>query len=157
MLPGVRELSPEYKNLLRTSLVQLIDEFFEDTLRLKELDSDFQETHMWIFLPPEQYENYDYAFAKKFLACLITVSHKLESASFEMLSCIAEQMAMAAIIEQAETLADLLGLEVDLASFEASVLYDAELDLMFKTDAHYASWFKPLNPEDPANPYVTWH
>src|SRR5690348_15639221 len=100
-------LSPRQADAVRTAIDLLIDDFFDDLARLAD-GHEFSNTTMADFLPRKDLPRYTERFAKQFLVCLVTAAEKLTGPQPRRLTCVAEELALAAILDQA-----LVTLELD--------------------------------------------
>ena len=116
---------------------------------LVDVRETWDETRLARCLPPARLDQYSPLFIRKFLVCIITVGAKLRSPHAEQLGCVAEEMAMYAILEEAIALSGLgdeggaTGQEVRLARRARKELESAEdlvfqdLDFLFLFDQAY--------------------
>jgi hypothetical protein len=103
--------------------------------------------------------------------CLISVAGKLSDRHPHMLASVAEEMALAAILDEAQAILDEDDHDADIraeaegayedADFE--ILFDPRLDGLEEDDrvAHMAmanlrfeEWFGPFRDEEPVHPYL---
>ncbi len=85
-------------------------------------------------LPPRYQLEYSPRLARQFSICLLMVAWKLAQPVFPGIACIAEQLVIRALIEQAKTLLDLDGAEQDdwpWEEFEDLVYPDADFEILF--------------------------
>lgn len=172
-LPSVRSdqemaIGAEIEELLPASHVQalydsievLTDQFYEDVASL-EYGTQFHNTWMAMYLPDKHLPRYGVLFAKKLLTCLITVGWKLRAPEGYLLSCVAEELALNALIEHAEFIFEEQGIEADFGPLcdyafedtEFEVLFDLAKDGIEDSDVgrylgmghlHFDEWFKPF-------------
>jgi hypothetical protein len=163
-------LSPVQEDALRSAAVMLLDRFFADVGHL-EAGGDFADTDMVEYLPPRFLRKYDHLFAKEFLICVATVASKLASPSHSMLACVGEELALHALVTEAEEILEARSAGVDLADLLELATEDADYELLFDMawdgiedsdtgrDMRVANlafdvWFKPFREEYPVHPYV---
>ncbi len=168
-------LTPRQADALRTAIDSLIDDFIADVAQLL-ADDEFSETTMADFLPRKYLPRYTPRFAKQFLVCLITVAEKLSRPEPQRLTCVAEELALAAILDQTlvvlelnsgvatedtqaiEQLAEQFFEDRDfellsnlaLDGFEDSPL----VERLAVTGLKFEEWFNPFRADDPVHPYV---
>jgi hypothetical protein len=108
-------LSAEGWALILAAADQVLDDYREDLESLRAGTQAFGDTSMFQQLPPLHLAHYDAAFAEAFLTATIGVATKLRRAREEawpypteaLLGCVAEELAMEAILVEAECQADL--------------------------------------------------
>jgi hypothetical protein len=164
-------LSPEQEDALRSAAVVLLDRFFADIGNL-EAGGDFAYTDMVEYLPPRFLPKYDHLFAKEFLVCVATVAWKLENPGHSTLACVGEELALHALVTEAEGILEGRGAGVDLADFLELATEDADYELLFDmawdgiedsdsareegmANLPFDDWFKPFREKYPVHPYVT--
>jgi hypothetical protein len=163
-------LPPSHRDALLDAIDMLVDESCEDIAAL--LDGEaFAQVVMADYLPPRYLHRYTPVFAKQFLTCVIVVGWKLRAPSYTPLACVAEELALAAIIQRAKALLESEGESPDFGEFEDSVfddtdfeqLWDPKLDGLSDSELgrdlgmaslDFKDWFKPFRPENPVHPYV---
>jgi hypothetical protein len=163
-------LPPNHWAALYDAATMLTDQFFDDVAGLL-ADGDFAQSAMAGYLPAKYLLRYNVLFAKQFLACLLTVAWKLRAPDYYPLACVAEELALHAIIECAEALLESEGLQADFTEFEDEAFEDADVEQLFDPAldgienselgqklgmAHlrFEDWFRPFRGEDPVHPYV---
>ncbi|GBE21017.1 hypothetical protein BMS3Bbin01_00358 [bacterium BMS3Bbin01] len=163
-------LSSEQEEALRRATVVLLDRFFADICHL-EAGGDFGDTDMVEYLPARFASKYDHLFAKEFLICVATVAGKLVSPLHSMLACVGEELALHALVTEAEGILEARDAGVDLADFLELATEDADYELLFSMawdgieDSHtgrdmrvanlaFDDWFRPFRETDPVHPYV---
>jgi hypothetical protein len=82
-------------------------------------------------LPPRYRLRYTARFARKFLACLMTVVWKLGQGEQMRLSCTAEELAAYALIQEAKATLDERGIGADFEGFEDSLFEDLDFEFLF--------------------------
>lgn len=151
----------------------LIDHFMDDVSDLLAEKSAFEDTFMADFLPTQYRFHYNTLFAKKFLICVIAVASKLAAPTRTDLACVAEELALYAIVQMAETLLKMDGVKADFSTFEDLAFKDmdflfflgGEMDGFEDTPSgkelgivnlHFNQWFTPFyGAQCPVNPYVS--
>jgi len=163
-------LSSEQEDALRYAAVVLLDRFFADIGHL-EAGGDFADTDMVDYLPARFASKYDHLFAKEFLICVATVAGKLVSPLHSMLACVGEELALHALVTEADGILEARGVGVDLADFLEMATEDADYELLFDmawdgiedsdtardegmANLAFDDWFKPFRQTDPVHPYV---
>ena len=163
-------LPPSHLEALLDAIDMLVDEACEDIAALLD-GEDFAQVAMADYLPPRYLHRYTPVFAKQFLTCIIVVGWKVRAPGYTPLACVAEELALAAIIQRARALLETDGETPDFDAFEDSVfedmdfeqLWDPKLDGLSDTELgrtlgmaslDFKDWFKPCRPEHPVHPYV---
>lgn len=164
------ELPPRHEDALLTAIDLLVDECFEDISALLD-GADFSSVEMATYLPPKYLPRYTPQFAKQFLACILTVAWKLRAPGVHRLACVAEELALAAIIERARDVLEDQGVEPAFGAFEQCAFEDLDYELLFRPELdgiedtavgrnlamanlHFGDWFSPFRDENPVHPYV---
>ena len=151
----------------------LIDQAFEDVGALEE-GEHVGDRSMAAWLPAKFLPRYDALFAKKLAVCLIAVAGKLTDRRPHILACVAEEMALAALVDEAATELGEAG-ELDQAAelraagegafqdMDFELLFDPRWDGIEDTGAgarlamanlRFEDWFRPFRDEIPVHPYV---
>ena len=112
----------------------LIDSYCDDLAHLS-TGGAFDATFMSSDLPRRYLARYDYLFAKRFFTCLVTVVWKLGAPEQYDLACVAEEMALHALIEQATMDLERRGVEADFGDFCDDAFQD--LDFLWLFDPKY--------------------
>jgi hypothetical protein len=163
-------LSPSHLHAVLSAIDMLMDEGYEDIAALLD-GEEFAQVGMADYLPPRYLNRYTSLFAKEFLTCLIVVAWKLRAPGYTPMACVAEELALAAIIERAKALLEADGEAADFTDFEDNVfedmdfeqLWDLSLDGLSDSDLgrklgmaslNFKDWFKPFRPERPVHSYV---
>src|SRR3712207_6216204 len=94
-----------FREALYTSATVLIEQYFDDLAAFER--ADFAQTAMYADLPRAYLPRYDAGFGRRFVTCLLTVVWKLRAPEVYQLACVAEEMALYAIIQQARGLVDI--------------------------------------------------
>ena len=163
-------LSSEQEDVLRSAAVVLLDRFFADICYL-EAGGDFADTDMVEYLPARFLPKYDHLFAKEFLVCVATVASKLQHPGHSMLACVGEELALRALVREAEEILEARGTGVDLADLLELATEDADCELLFDmawdgiedsdtareegmANLAFDDWFNPFREGYPVHPYV---
>jgi len=163
-------LPRSHRDALLDAIDMLVDESCADVAALLE-GEDFAHLAMADSLPPQYLHRYNPVFAKQFLTCIIVVGWKLRAPGYTPLACVAEELALAALIQRAKALLETEGEVPDFGAFEDSVFEDADFEQLWhpKLDGlsdselgrflgmaslNFKDWFKPFRPEHPVHPYV---
>ena len=158
-------LSPEQEDALRSAAVVLLDRFFADIDHL-EAGGDFADADMVEYLPPRFLPKYDHLFAKEFLLCVATVAWKLAQPGQSTLACVGEELALHALVTEAEGILGARGALVDLADLLELATEDADYELLFDmawdgiedsdtgrdmrvANLAFDDWFRPFRDTDP--------
>lgn len=122
-------------------------------------------------LPRKYLPRYDFLFAKEFVVCVSTVIWKLQSPDHQQLACVAEELALNAIINQAQVDLELRGLEADLDDVYEEAFQDSDFEFLFDpkfdgieesemaefsgmANLRFEDWFKPFANVPYVHPYV---
>lgn len=171
------DIPPSHWQALIRSGNLLVDEFFEDVEGLSADDVDIADTWMIAHLPRSYIPRYTSLFARQFLICMATVAWKLAQATYYNLSCVGEQIALYAIIENAVSMLEMDGLSADIDDFDAFIdeayqdtdflmLFDASLDgidqsvvgqMLGMRNVRFDEWFLPFDEGlwGRVHPYLT--
>ncbi len=159
---GDEVLAPDHASALHAAIHELIDEFCEDVAALLEAPEKVEETSMSQYLPRCYRGRYSPLFAKQFLMATATVAWKLAQPQWLPLACIAEELALNALVRKAEALLEDQGKKADFGLFEDSALEDLDFDVMFdpawdgyaeETSLAFEYWFSPFRDDKPSHPY----
>jgi hypothetical protein len=163
-------LSPRQEQALRSATVVLLDRFFADVGYL-EPGGDFADTDMVAYLPARFLPKYNHLFAKEFLVALSAVASKLVQPGNWPLACVAEELALNALIEEAESHLEARGEEADLGDFRELATKDKDYMWLFDMawdgiedsdlgrqegvmNLAFDQWFEPFYEGIPVHPYV---
>ncbi|MEU5218131.1 hypothetical protein AB0G79_18285 [Streptomyces sp. NPDC020807] len=155
----------------------LIDELYDDVQALADEDATVAECrgHLWHLdqLPQRHASQYTELFARRFLVTAVALTTRFTDGSFRRLGCLAEELALRLLIEQAHVTLDLHGLLDDevaaaLAHFAGEV-YES-LDFAWLQDGAaeeeaaggtgpaapygFGTWFTPLDDTRYVHPYA---
>lgn len=172
--PYFADVLPEsHREALRAASVTYLDECY-DAHRSTSPDSSFAETAIVEHLPPRYESYYDGLFAKEWTTTVAVVGWKLAQPGQPKLACLAEELALNALISEA-----IIHLEIrdersdseawddfrDLAFDDEDYLYlfDPALDGIEndpETTEHlmlvglpFPEWFKPFSPQESGVPH----
>jgi DNA-binding CsgD family transcriptional regulator len=168
------EVAPELRESVVKAIDILTDRFLDDVASLERgAGFDFDGTEMAAYLPRKYRTRYDRGgFARKFLVCLVVVGWKLRAPGWEPVACVAEELALRAILLAAEDIhADDHGVEGDFGDLWDAGFQDNDYELLFDpesdgvedteyaqrtglTDIRFSAWFDGFNNTPPVHPYV---
>ena len=154
-------LTPTQREALAAATDVLIDHYLENLADAQTGTWDFQQFYIADFLPRRYAHEYSPKFARQFFFCLSTIAWKLNQPHFLQPACIGEELALWALIQQAESILEEKGEEPDLgdlvdAAFEdtdVQNLYSGERDgidetevgqYMGMTSLSFKDWFVPF-------------
>jgi len=162
-------LPEDHREALRAGAEMVVDHIFED---LQSADGARPEW-IWLsaFLPDAYLHRYDVMFAQRFLVSAVSVGLKLAQSKPAILCSVAEELALNAIIDQAEVWLELDGKRADFDEFRSRVYEDWDFELLFDPEidgfqysgvvAEFAmanlafkDWFKPFDNAPPVHPYT---
>ncbi|MET9131027.1 hypothetical protein [Streptomyces antibioticus] len=144
----------------------LVDELFEDVQVLAQEDATVAECEgpLWHLerLPDRYALQYDARFARRFLVTVIALTTRFTDGSFQHLSCVAEELALRFLLNEATTtleLHDLLDDHVStaLANLADALCIDTDHDRVHHPTAllPFTSWFTPFTEDSYAHPSTT--
>lgn len=165
-----RVVDKSHQEALKTSISILIDQFHEDLANL-EAGGSFADTSMAVYLPEKNLSRYSLLFAKQFFVCLNIVSWKLFSRHREELCCLAEELALKAIIDCASAVLEMDNKEADFSALYDSAFQDLDFEILFTPSLdgfedtpagkemgigylRFEDWFKQFKNTGPVHPYV---
>jgi hypothetical protein len=128
---GTRVLDKKRRKALLGACSMLADQFFDDVSLLMSDEASFEETSMLTVLPRKCLPRYDALFAKKFLTAVLVVQWKLFAPGEHRLACLAEELALNALIESASGLMEESGESADFAALENVAFEDRDFDALF--------------------------
>jgi hypothetical protein len=166
----IGELEPDLRQALLDACAVVVDEAF-NSLEMLADDETFADTPMASWLPRTHLLRYDAGFARRFAACLIAVAGKLTDRHPHVLASVAEEMALAAILDEAEAILEMDGIQADMRAEAEGAFQDTDFESLFdprwdgvedaEEVAHLAmanlsftEWFRPFRDEIPVHPYV---
>ncbi|MFI1376946.1 hypothetical protein ACH4UY_33720 [Streptomyces longwoodensis] len=159
----------------------LVDHLFEDVQTLSEEDTTVAEcdSPLWHLeaLPARYALQYDSLFARRFLVTVIALTTRFTDGTFRRLSCVAEELALKLLLDEARVTLETFGLlgdgvSIALETFADTVhedmdhtwLYDASLDGIDESPVgnalgvrplRFKEWFTPLDKGRHVHPYAT--
>ncbi|WP_329284404.1 hypothetical protein [Streptomyces sp. NBC_00691] len=158
----------------------LIDELYDDVQTLADEETNVAEcrAELWHLaeLPPRYGLAYDELFARRFLVTAIALTTRFTDGSFRRLGCLAEELVLRLLLQQAHSTLDLYGILGDdvaeaLERFAGQVyedmdfewLYDDARDLVDEgpdfaggdvTPLAIGTWFTPFGDDRYVHPYA---
>ncbi|MFF9199813.1 hypothetical protein ACF09L_31875 [Streptomyces sp. NPDC014779] len=163
--PAVFGASPDTAELAAGALVHaaevFIDELYDDVQALADEDTDVADCqgHLWHLdrLPARHAARYDEPFARRFLVTAVALTTRFTDGSFARLGCLAEELVLRFLLEQARAALELYGL------LDADVLAALE---RFRAHVHeggaeeeppllgFGTWFTPFGEDHYVHPYA---
>jgi hypothetical protein len=154
------DLPPRKREALATAAAVLLDQLFEDLAHLAD-GGEIADTNMIRYLPPVFAPRYTRRFAKQFLACASAVASKLVQPGNRPLACVGEELAMHALIDQAEAVLEAAGEDAEMEDFRQAATEDLDCLLLFDmkfdgfedspaagrlgmSNLRFEDWFKPF-------------
>ncbi|TXS19603.1 hypothetical protein EAO71_33870 [Streptomyces sp. ms191] len=177
-------VSPESAEVAAGAIVHaaelLVDELFDDVQVLAEEDANAAacEGHLWHLgdLPPRYALQYDERFARRFLVTAVALTTRFTDGGFRRLGCVAEQLVLKLLLEQAHITLDLYDLLDDgvvaaLEVFAAGVYEDRDFEWLYDdsmdgidedpaaeslgiTPMAFGTWFMPFHEDRYVHPYA---
>ncbi|MFI8519443.1 hypothetical protein ACIGEZ_16635 [Streptomyces sp. NPDC085481] len=154
---GVRPASAELAaGALVYATEVLIDELYDDVLVLAEEDSTVAgcEGQLWHLdqLPARYAATYDELFARRFLVTAVALTTRFTDGGFRRLGCLADELVLKFLLEQAHVTLDLYGLLDDevataLECFAAGVFEGVEFERLYDETGETA---RPADAAEPA-------
>jgi hypothetical protein len=163
----------DHREALGLAIEILTDQFFED---VGNVTADrgrvaFADTTMADFLPTIYSDRYDAGFATRFLVALVVVGTKLTEREPLLLTCVAEELALNALVVEATDLLRSRGRAADFSGFRDAAFEDEDFDYLFDasqdgieesevgtymgmTSLRFDDWFKPFRDTDPVHPWL---
>jgi hypothetical protein len=138
---STHDLSTLQRELLYRAAREVVDRYFEDLHLLRQPDVTFEDTSMADDLPRKHLRRYNRSFARHFLVCTVAVAQKIREPGLHFLACTAEELALHAIINEAEGLA-LAEAEIEAAEGRQEAAAEAERAASFSEfrAAAYEDW-----------------
>lgn len=192
---GPRTLPPRARTALAEAITQLVDDAFEDWLLIasesrrlrRAADADVapgapagtgwaalaEQSHLAALLPERYAARYSPMILKQFALCLFTVAWKLAQPTWIRPACVAEELALRAIVAEARALLELDGQQpFDFGEFEDEAFDDLDAEYLFApaldgidgtavgehlgiTPLGFADWFRAFGGGEP--PYSAVH
>jgi len=169
------ELTMLQRETLYRTARQVVERYLDDLEQLARREQPFGQTSMADDLPRKHLHLYDVEFARSFLVCTLTVALKLRAPGEHRLACTAEELALHAIVNEAEALI-LADPEMDddaaanFNEFRATAFEDWDYEMLFDAAAdgiedstdpkadvvnlRFNDWFKPFNDESIIHPFL---
>ncbi|MFI8826058.1 hypothetical protein [Streptomyces sp. NPDC053431] len=142
----------------------LIDELCDDVQALAEEDTDVAACagHLWHLdrLPARHADRYDELFARRFLVTAVALTTRFTDGSFRRLGCLADELVLRFLVEQAHVALDLYGLldeevAAALERFRAHVLDRPRQDQDEEVaPLGFGTWFTPFGADRYVHPYA---
>jgi hypothetical protein len=170
---GLERLLPDdHRAALISGANFLVDECLQDIEDLADPEFPFADTRMMLHLPRQHLRHYTPLFARKFTVCVVTVAWKLTWPRPLPLACLAEELALSAIIDEATTFLELQGVVADFDDFIEEWFQDLDFEILFDPakdgiddseqgrrlgigSLHPRDWFEPFGgPAAVVHPYV---
>ena len=166
---GPEVLPDRKREALHAAVVILIDDAFE---ALSSGDDLSESTLVW-YLPPRLEAHYHEGLYRSMLVAICHVGGQLATTDSPTLRCLADEMALHIIIEQAGAWLETQG-EPDegWGLYEDCVFEDTDFELLYDpawdgiedrdsdvarregmANLHPDDWFKPFRPTEPVHPY----
>lgn len=124
-------LSPDEFYALSEGIDLLIDQSFDDVIGIGSPGWSVANSFMADHLPRRYLPAYTPLFAKQFLVCILTVAWKLAQPHPSMLSCVAEELALRAIIDRAILVSEERGAVADFSQLEEELYEDMDFEFLF--------------------------
>lgn len=154
------DLTPSKREALVTGASILLDQLTEDLAHL-DGGGDVAGTNLIRCLPPAFAPRYSARFARQFLACASAVAYKLVRPGNFRLASVGEELALHALIDEAEAVLEVAGEDTDLADFREAATEDLDCLLLFEmrfdgfehspvadrlgmANLRFEDWFKPF-------------
>ncbi|MCD2463594.1 hypothetical protein MBT42_08490 [Streptomyces sp. MBT42] len=158
----------------------LIDELYDDVQTLADEETNVAEcrAELWHLaeLPPRYGLAYDELFARRFLVTAIALTTRFTDGSFRELGCLAEELVLKLLLQQAHSTLDLYGLLGDdvaeaLGRFADEVYEDTDFEWLYDdardgvdedpalagagiTPTAIGTWFTPFDDDRYVHPYA---
>ncbi len=105
---GADLLPPGYRRALEAGNAWLIERRFDDIAAFRDVGWRVADWALVAHLPSRYLLRYTPLFVKQFFVCVLTVAWKLAQPSWVPLACVAEELALRAIIREAEAVLECL-------------------------------------------------
>ncbi|MFJ3901619.1 hypothetical protein [Streptomyces sp. NPDC090025] len=166
--PAAFGASPDTAELAAGALVHaaevLIDELYDDVQTLADEDTDVAacQSHLWHLdrLPARHAAHYDEPFARRFLVTAVALTTRFTDGGFHHLGCLAEELVLRFLLDQARVALDLYGLldddvETALERFRAHVhAADGTPADEAPDPLGFGTWFTPYGADRYVHPYA---
>ena len=154
---------------IREAAEVLVDWFCDDVQSLME-GHPVEQTFMYQYLPPRYTHHYDLGFAQQFWEVTIVVAWKVRDRALWRLNSVAEELAMRAILSQAEAQAELEGKTFNPYELEDAIFEDCDVEILFDqrldgveddesfierlglANLRFPDWFRPFRPSGMISP-----
>ena len=155
-------LPPDHAAALEGAIHSLIDDLCDDVATLLQEPDAIEETTLGTYLPRCYFPRYTPVFAKQFLMTTGVVAWKLAQPQWHPLACIAEELALNAIIRIAKTVLRDEGRQPNFSFFFDSAFEDLDFEMLLDpawdgyaddTSLAIEEWFSPFG-EDTTYPYL---
>ncbi len=166
-------LPPSHRQALAEASDLLIDQGFDDVSAIADGDWPLADSTLGAHLPRRFALDYTPLFARQFFICLVTVAWKLAQPHFTPLTCVAEELAAWALINEAVAILEEQGEEANFDLFiddlyedtDFLILFDPKLDGLDSSEVgaylgmgylDFKDWFTPFGSGDrgAVHPYV---
>jgi len=166
-------LTESHREALRAASVIYLEECY-DALRSTPPEASFEDTAITAYLPLRYAHYYDGLFAKEWTTTVAIVGWKLAQRGRPRLACVAEELALNAIVREANAYLEIHDQESDTAAWDDfrdlafededyRYLFDPAFDGI-ESDAEAAErltlvglpfpeWFKPFSPTESGMPH----
>lgn len=152
-----------FRGLFTYASTIVIDELYGDIVTLcTDQDATLSVTMQLDNLPPAMAGQYDHLFAQAFLVAVASVSQKFVE-GWSPAACIAEELAVRLILDQALVISEIAGLTVDpIHDHLDRLLEDADHEWLYTGQARYLgariydvhTWFEPFKEGRHVSPYA---
>jgi hypothetical protein len=158
-----QDLPPFKREALLTGAAILLDQLSDDLAHLAG-GGDVAGTNMVRFLPPAVAPRYTARFAEQFLACASAVADELVRPGNRRPACVGEELALHALVDQAEAVLVAAGEDPGLEDFREAACEDFDCLLLFEmrfdgfedsavadslgmSNLRFEDWFKPFRSQ----------
>lgn len=168
-------LTASQREALRIAATTYLDACFM-SLEETPYDRSLVDTHLGAYLPERYAHFYDHGFGRAWTTCVAVVGAKLAQRGPVALACVAEELALNAIVHEARATLDLHGAPDDDADWDAfydfafededwKYLFDDRLDgieddpqaiaELMLVNLSFARWFRPFGGSNPRpHPFI---
>ena len=129
--PTEDPLPVDHQLALAEAAAWLVDQGLEDVCAAAEADWDVDQSYLAEHLPRKHLHAYTPLFARRFLVCVVTVGGKLAQPHPPALSCVAEELALRAIIAEAGRMLEERGVAADFGPLEDLLFEDTDFETLF--------------------------
>ena len=165
-------LPASHREALRDAAVTYLDECFS-AIAEGEPGQSYADTPIGSYLPSRYEQYYDSRFARDWATTVAVVGWKLAQPNEVTLACVAEELALFALIRQAQVLLDLRESESDEQAWsdfrdlvfedeDFLFLFNPEFDGIEETEwarqhavvgLKFSEWLRPFDPASPGSPH----